>query len=120
MDNVGGSAITSPYHAATATSIVRAQLIATMNQISERGGQVYSVTTDGFITDMTTDEVNDLDLYGLSNHLREARTALTGDPTVWEAKHEQDDLVNFTTRGNVSLSRWRVCPQRTQAPGGCR
>lgn len=109
MDSVGGSAITSPYHAATSTSLVRAQLLATMNQINERGGHVYSVTTDGFITDMTLDDVNDLDLYGLTGHLQEARTALTGDPSVWEAKHHQDDLVNFTTRGNVSLSPHGVC-----------
>lgn len=109
MDSVGGSAITSPYHAATSTSIVRAQLIATMNQITERGGQVYSVTTDGFITDMDIADVNDLDLYGLAAHLQEARKALTGDTTIWEVKHQQDDLVNFTTRGNVSLSPNGVC-----------
>ncbi|MGM0928822.1 MAG: hypothetical protein ACQEXN_03810 [Actinomycetota bacterium] len=109
MDSVGGSAITSPYHAATSTSLVRAQRIATMNQITEHGGQVYSVTTDGFITDMAVADVNDLDLYGLAAHLHEARTALTGDPTIWEAKHAQDDLVNFTTRGNVSLSPNGVC-----------
>lgn len=109
MDNVGGSAITSPYHAATSTSLVRAQLIATMNQIHEHGAQVYSVTTDGLITDLTADDVNDLDLYGLAEHLRDARTALTGDPTIWEAKHELSDLVNFTTRGNVSLSPDGVC-----------
>ncbi|WP_187393196.1 hypothetical protein [Arthrobacter echini] len=109
MDSVGGSAITSPYHAATSTSLVRAQLLATMNQITERSGHVYSVTTDGFITGMPLDDVNDLDLYGLAEHLREARTALTGNPAVWEAKHTQDDLVNFTTRGNVSLSPGGVC-----------
>jgi predicted Fe-S protein YdhL (DUF1289 family) len=80
-----------------------------MNQITERGGQVYSVTTDGFITDMTLNDVSDLDLYGLTGHLQEARTALTGDPAVWEAKHHQNDLVNFTTRGNVSLSPHGVC-----------
>jgi hypothetical protein len=84
-------------------------LLATMNQITERGGQIYSVTTDGFITDMTLADVNDLDLYGLAGHLQEARTALTGDPTIWERKHQQDDLVNFTTRGNVSLSPGGVC-----------
>ncbi|GAA3294894.1 hypothetical protein GCM10017708_31160 [Arthrobacter citreus] len=109
MDAVGGSGITSPYHAATATSLVRAQLIATMNQIIETGSQVYSVTTDGFITDMAVTDVNNLDLYGLAEHLKEARVALTGDPAIWEPKHEQDDLVNFTTRGNVSLLPTGVC-----------
>ncbi|MDO5617257.1 hypothetical protein [Kocuria sp.] len=109
MDNVGGSAISSPYHAATTTSFVRAQLLATMNQIVDRGGCVYSVTTDGFITDLSVDEVASLDLYGLAEPLRESRTALTGDPSIWETKHQQDDLVNFTTRGNASLSFGGVC-----------
>lgn len=119
MDNVGGSAVTSPYHAAMSTSLVRAQLLATMNQIAKHGYQVYSVTTDGFITDMPLDEVNDLDLYGLTSRLQEARTALTGDPSIWEAKHHQDDLVNFTTRGNVSLSPDGVCAHNgIKRPGG--
>lgn len=109
MTNIGGSAITSPFHAATTTSWVRAQLLATMNQIVEGDGQVYSVTTDGFITDWSVDEVEALDLYGLAEYLREARTALTHSATIWEAKHAQDDLVNFTTRGNVSLRPEGVC-----------
>lgn len=109
MDAVGGSGITSPYHAAMTTSLVRAQLLATMNQIAEQGGNVFSVTTDGFITDVQPAEVEVLDLYGLAVPLRESRHALTGDPTVWEAKHEQIDLLNFTTRGNVSLDLGGVC-----------
>lgn len=109
MDSVGGSSITSPYHAAMTTSLVRAQLLAAMNQISSTGGSVFSVTTDGFITDKSVGDVNHLDLYGLAEWLQESRTALTGDPTIWEEKHEQVDLVNFTTRGNVSQSLNGVC-----------
>lgn len=109
MDAVGGSGITSPYHAAMTTSFVRAQLLATMNQIVERGGCLYSVTTDGFITDVLAHEVEALDLYGMADLLRESRQALTGDPTVWDLKHAQADLVNFTTRGNVSLHPGGVC-----------
>lgn len=109
MDAVGGSSITSPYHAAMTTSAVRAQLFATMNQLHAAGRRVFSVTTDGFITDTSCDEVNVLDLYGLAAVLREARVALTGDPAIWEPKHAQDDLVNFTTRGNVSMSLDGVC-----------
>lgn len=109
MDAVGGSSITSPYHAAMTTSLVRAQLLATMNQLHDGGHFVLSVTTDGFITDATCDKVNTLDLYGLASVLSKAREALTGDSTIWEAKHSQDDLVNFTTRGNVSLSLGGVC-----------
>ncbi len=119
MDAVGGSGITSPYHAAMTTSLVRAELLATMNQIAESGGNVYSVTTDGFITDVLADEVEALDLYGLADVLRESRQALTDDPTVWEAKHAQDDLANFTTRGNVSQSLDGVCAHNgLKAPKG--
>ncbi|GEB21966.1 hypothetical protein [Brevibacterium aurantiacum] len=119
MDNVGGSAVSSPYHAAMTTSLVRAQLLATMNQLVERGGHVYSVTTDGFITDFTVDEVAALDLYGLDEVLSESRSALTGDPGIWEAKHAQNDLVNFTTRGNVSLDLGGVCAHNgLKAPKG--
>lgn len=107
--NVGGSAITSPYHASATTSMVRAQLHAALNQIAELGGSVYSVTTDGFITDVLAQDVEVLDLYGLADVLRDSRLALTGDPSIWEPKHSQDDLVNFTTRGNVSLGLGGVC-----------
>lgn len=103
MESVGGSAISSPHHAATTTSLVRAQLHAVMNQITKAGYRVFSVTTDGFISDMPVDQVEDLDLYGLATVLRDSRIALTGDPTIWEAKHEQERLLNFTTRGNTSL-----------------
>ncbi len=119
MDNVGGSAVSSPYHAATTTSFVRAQLLATMNQIVEHGGHVFSVTTDGFITDFTVDEVAGLDLYGLDEVLSDSRTALTGDPSIWEAKHAQNDLLNFTTRGNVSRDLGGVCAHNgLKAPKG--
>ncbi|GAA1326407.1 hypothetical protein ACFSWE_03910 [Leucobacter albus] len=117
--DVGGSAITSPYHAAFTTSFVRAQLHAALNQITEQGGNVYSVTTDGFITDVLAHEVEVLDLYGLADVLRDARLELTGDPSIWEPKHAQDDLVNFTTRGNVSQDLGGVCAHNgLKAPEG--
>ncbi|MCX2163939.1 hypothetical protein [Corynebacterium auriscanis] len=119
IDNDSGSAVSSPYHAATTTSLVRAQLLATMNQLTDHGRKVYSVTTDGFITDATVDEVAALDLYGLKEVLGDARIALTGDPSIWEAKHAQRDLVNFTTRGNVSLDLRGVCAHNgLKAPKG--
>lgn len=104
MNNIGGSAITSSYHAAMTTSIVRAQLMAVANQL----GDVYSITTDGFITGHSVGDVEALDLYGMAAELREAREFLTGEPEIWEAKHEQTDLLNLTTRGNVSLQEGGV------------
>lgn len=109
MDDIGGSSITSPYHAAMTTSIVRTLLLATMNEVLANGRRVFSVTTDGFISDMSCHEVESLDLYGMADEVRDARVALTGEARIWEAKGEQNDLLNFTTRGNVSLSPGGVC-----------
>ncbi|GAB3582839.1 hypothetical protein GCM10027579_13250 [Calidifontibacter terrae] len=95
MESIGGSSVTSPYHAAMITSLVRALLLGMANQVS-----LISVTTDGFITD--EDDVEGYDCFGHAAVFRDARQALVGDATVWEVKHQQDDLVNLTTRGNVS------------------
>ena len=95
MESIGGSSVTSPYHAAMITSLVRALLLGMANEVD-----LISVTTDGFIT--TEDDVEAFDCFGASDVFRDAREALVGDPGVWEVKHEQDDLVNLTTRGNVS------------------
>lgn len=106
MRNVGGSTITSPVHAAMITSGIRAVLCAAMNQLEERGYHVYSYTTDGFISDAPFDVLKSLDLYGFAEPFAEARLFITDgkDPSLWEVKHEQKDLLNITTRGNNSLS----------------
>ena len=106
MEDIGCSTITNPVSAAMITSIVRAVLLAAQNQITDMGYTVYSVTTDGFISNVPEDLLKGLDLYGLRDKLAEARMFLTdgADPEIWEIKHIQNDLLNLTTRGNVSLN----------------
>ncbi|MBR5185670.1 MAG: hypothetical protein IKW19_05165, partial [Akkermansia sp.] len=106
MEDIGCSSITNPVSAAMITSIVRAVLLAAQNQIADMGYTVYSVTTDGFISNIPEDALKALDLYGLRDKLAEARLFLTDgtDPEIWEIKHIQCDLLNLTTRGNVSLN----------------
>lgn len=101
-DDVGGSAITSPYHATMTTSLVRAVLIATLNELHDLGYATPSCTTDGFITDAPLDVVNELDVFGLAELWRDSREALTGSRQMWEQKHHQSDLLNITTRANFS------------------
>ncbi|MCT2995278.1 DNA-directed DNA polymerase [Propionibacterium freudenreichii] len=101
-DEVGGSAITSPWHASMTTSLPRAVLLATLNQLHDLGYSTPSCTTDGFITDAELAVVDGLDLYGLSDLWRESREALTGSRDMWEEKHTQTDLLNVTTRANFS------------------
>lgn len=105
MENIGCSAITNPVAASMITSLVRAELIAAQNQCFALGYTTYSVTTDGFISNIDEESLKKLDLYGIREFVEEARLYLTDgeDSEIWEIKHAQDDLLNFTTRGNVSL-----------------
>lgn len=105
MENLGCSSITNPAAACMITSIVRAVLLATQNQCHELGYMTCSVTTDGFISDVPKDTLKSLDLFGFRHYMEQARLFLTDNknPEIWEIKHCQDDLINFTTRGNVSL-----------------
>ena len=103
MEVLGCSAITNPVSAMMTTAIVQVELIAAQNQLQELGYMSCSVTTDGIITDCPEHILKSLDLYGLRKFMESSRIFLTGDPELWEIKHHQDDLVNFTTRGNVSL-----------------
>ena len=103
MVDIGASQITSPYHACLTTAGVRCVLLSAMNQLSDLGYTVYSVTTDGFITDADLQTLENLDLYGFTRLFQTARMMLVNDPTMWAVKHSQNDLLNLTTRGNASL-----------------
>lgn len=105
MVDIGASTITNPVCATFITAIVRCVLIAAHNQCHELGKHTYSTTTDGFISDIDEVTLKGLDLYGFAKLLYDARMYLTNgtDGSFWEIKHKQCDLLNFTTRGNVSL-----------------
>lgn len=116
MKSIGCSKITNPVSACMTTSIVRALLLAALNQATELGYDNYSATTDGFISNIPLDVLSSLDLYGLAPFIHFARSYLTDGKSelFWEEKHTQNDLLNFTTRGNVSLEPGGVC-----AHNGC-
>ncbi|EHK85784.1 hypothetical protein [Rhodococcus pyridinivorans] len=115
----GGSSITSPYHAAMITSFVRTLLLMAQNELHSMGRKVVSVTTDGMISDASLDEVEGLHLDGLNLLFASAREELSGDPTVWEVKHEQRWLYNLTTRGNISIEPDGVTAQNSyRSPDG--
>ena len=111
MEDLGCSAITNPFSAAMITSIVQCTLIAAQNEIEALGYMTCSVTTDGFISDCPEDVLKKLELFGFRYWLETSRSFLTNnaDTEIWETKHTQEDLINFTTRGNVSLSQHGVC-----------
>ena len=104
------STVTSPYHATYTTALVRCMLIACINQLHDMGYHVYSVTTDGFITDAPTEVVRGLDAYGFAQIFQNGRYTLNQTREdcdanqVWEPKHFNDTFLNITTRGNVAVN----------------
>jgi hypothetical protein len=119
MEDLGCSAITNPVSAMMITSIVQCELIAAQNQMHELGYVSCSVTTDGFISDCPESVLRTLDLYGFRPFMEQSRLFLTdgADSELWEVKHHQNDLVNFTTRGNVSLLSHGVCAHNSAKSG---
>ena len=107
MEDSGESAITNPCYAATCTAITRAVLIAAVNELHALGYTVYSVTTDGFITNAPIDIVSDLELYGYRDVLKGTIQTLKDDDTatIFEVKHTNTNgLLNLTTRFNIGLN----------------
>lgn len=112
MEALGDSAITNPVSATLTTSFVRAVLLATMNEAESKGFTIYSVTTDGFISDIPNVEtLEEFDLFGFSPAMRLSRNVLTDghDVSIWEIKHSQNELLNLTTRGNMAPNVGGVC-----------
>lgn len=112
MEALGDSVITNPVSATLTTSFVRAVLLATMNEAKEKGFSIYSVTTDGFISDIPdVKTLEAFDLFGFEPIMRESRNILTEnkDDSIWEIKHSQNELLNLTTRGNVAPTLGGVC-----------
>ncbi|MGF3113689.1 hypothetical protein, partial [Facklamia sp. P9177] len=107
---LGCSSITNPFSAAMTTSIVRAELLSTQNLANDLGYKLFSVTTDGFISDIPEEELNNLGMFGLEEFIKASRKFLTDnqDDSIWEIKHSQDQLLNLTTRGNMALNEGGV------------
>lgn len=115
-DEIQPSKITSSPHASAGTALVRCVVIAAINQLHELGYDVYSATTDGFISNAPKNVLDSIDLYGLRYRLsRVIKIYSDGDTSdIFEIKHTNTDgLLNFTTRGNVGLN---VSPDPEKQP----
>ena len=109
--DLGASIVTCPAHAAIITAGVRCVLIAAMTQLEQKGYRVYSVTTDGFISNAPLDVLSSLDLFGFADVFKEARLYLTAGQSdaMWEPKHTMTRFLNLGTRANVSPDAGGVC-----------
>lgn len=96
------SDISNPFFAAQITSLVRAVVGEIMNSIPQNR-MVFSVTTDGFITNATDDEMNAAQRGPFAQRFGKTRLALTDDPTVLERKHNARQLLGWRTRGQATI-----------------
>lgn len=109
MEELGGSAVTCPVRASLITALVRAMLNAYITSCEENGYHVYSVTTDGFITQAPSEFMATDEAYGWKALFEKSRAYLTKtedgevDLSIWAIKHAQSSLLNLTTRGNVGV-----------------
>jgi hypothetical protein len=94
------------------TAYIRSLLGELLQKVSDFGGKVVSVTTDGFITDIACLESRVIaslppspkDISLLTEY-RKARELLSGDPVSLELKNEKrglNNLMSWTTRGQLS------------------
>ncbi len=103
--DVPPSIITAAPQAALTTGLVRAIVSAAIHELGAKGHRIASVTTDGFLTDATLDDLDRLDLFGLADLFRKSRMQLVGDPTIWELKHKAKSLVMMKTRGGLGVGK---------------
>lgn len=76
--------------------------------IEDQGYKVYSVTTDGFISNIPEKFINNILNYGatvLSHKLLQTyREKLDGNKEYYSIKHSNKGFYNYTTRGNISFN----------------
>ncbi len=103
-EEIGVSPISSAVIASHVTGLVRALVSGAITELYTKNRKVHSVTTDGFITDATLDDMNNLDIGGLAKYFLRARQEINPHTkTIWSQKHSQNLLVNIKTRGNIGL-----------------
>jgi len=101
-DRIGQSTISNPLYAAYITSFVRAVVGEIMNRIPT-DKMVFSVTTDGFITNATVEEMEVAKSGPIAMKFSGARAELTGDPEVLSEKHRVRQLLGWRTRGQATI-----------------
>ena len=75
-----------------------------MNRLPEDVA-IFSVTTDGFLTTATDEQMKAAARDTLSKYYMSARQALTGDESVYEVKHLIRKPLGWRTRAQATLMR---------------
>lgn len=102
MTEIPVSPITQPYFAAFITSYTRAVLGEILNSFSS-DVCVFSVTTDGFLTNATDEDIHKATSGELFATFSEARRSLDGSDRALEVKHTIRQPIGWRTRGSATL-----------------
>ena len=96
------SKITNPFFASFISAFCRATLAEIMNALPA-DVCIFSVTTDGFLTDATDEQMEAATKGELCKLYSYAREFLTGEETIYETKHKVRKLLGWRTRGQATL-----------------
>ncbi len=96
------SKITNPVYAAFITAFCRAVLSEIMNELPE-SVQIFSVTTDGFLTDATDAQMRKASFKTLGYEYNGARRVLAREWLIYEVKHIIHQPLGWRTRGQATL-----------------
>jgi len=96
------SSITNPAYAAFITSICRGVLGEIMNALPP-SVQIFSVTTDGFLTTATDEQMRAAAKGVLGEYYRRSRQELNGSGEIYEVKHIIRRPVGWRTRAQATL-----------------
>ncbi|NOD84032.1 hypothetical protein GS611_07230 [Ruegeria sp. HKCCD6119] len=96
------SPITNPVYAAFITAFCRGVLSEIMNALP-RDVQIFSVTTDGFLTTATDEQMREAAKGTLGRKYLNSRIGLAGQWGIYEVKHIIRQPVGWRTRGQATL-----------------
>lgn len=114
------SEITSAPLAAMITALVRALVSACLNELSDLGYRVLSVTTDGFLVDADASVIHSLTGCGLIDAFKEARLLVASeddDGEIVECKHSAEIMVMAKTRAAFGMGAVHGSPLPLAAAG---
>ncbi|MRG54589.1 hypothetical protein GF108_03195 [Phyllobacterium sp. SYP-B3895] len=98
------SELTQPFFAAYITSYVRAVLGELLNGFP-LGVKVFSATTDGMLTNATTEQIEIAKAGPLYQSFRDTREKLVGSDSALEVKHQIRQPLGWRTRGSATLKK---------------
>lgn len=102
METLEESKVTNPFYASFITAFCRGTLSEIMNALPSET-TIFSVTTDGFLTNASETQIIDATDGVLSRYYTSARRRLSHSESIYEVKHVIRQPIGWRTRGQATL-----------------